>query len=84
MIRSSVTIALVPEAKGGPFVLWDDLAAGCAKAAELGFDGVEVLPRGPEAVDKVQLQDLLAQHNLQLPQWEPPAWSCISFHTSGS
>lgn len=65
MIRSSVTIALVPEAKGGPFVFWDDLAAGCAKAAELGFDGVEVFPRGPEAVDKVQLQDLLAQHNLQ-------------------
>ena len=65
MIRSSVTIALVPEAKGGPFVFWDDLAAGCAKAAELGFDGVEVFPRGPEAVDKAQLQDLLAQHNLQ-------------------
>ena len=51
MIRSSVTIALVPEAKGGPFVFWDDLASGCAKAAELGFDGVEVFPRGPEAVD---------------------------------
>ena len=65
MIRSSVTIALVPEAKGGPFVFWDDLAAGCAKAAELGFDGVEVFPRGPEAVDKMQLQDLLEQHNLQ-------------------
>ncbi len=65
MIRSSVTIALVPEAKGGPFVFWDDLAAGCAKAAELGFDGVEVFPRGPEAVDKAQLQDLLAQHKLQ-------------------
>ena len=65
MIRSSVTIALVPEAKGGPFVFWDDLASGCAKAAESGFDGVEVFPRGPEAVDKTQLQDLLAQHNLQ-------------------
>ena len=23
-----------------PFVFWDDLAAGCTKAAELGFDGV--------------------------------------------
>ena len=65
MIRSSVTIALVPEAKGGPFVFWDDLASGCAKAAESGFDGVEVFPRGPEAVDKTQLQGLLAQHNLQ-------------------
>ena len=29
MIRSCVTISLVPEARGGPFVFWDDLAAGC-------------------------------------------------------
>ena len=32
---------------------------------KLGFDGVEIFPRGPEAVDKSQLQDLLTQHNLQ-------------------
>ena len=41
---SAVTISLVPEARGGPFVFWDDLAAGCAKAAELGFDAVEIFP----------------------------------------
>lgn len=65
MIRSSVTIALVPEAKGGPFVFWDDLAAGCTKAAELGFDGVEVFPRGTKALNKAKLQSLLARYNLQ-------------------
>ncbi|MDP6893393.1 MAG: sugar phosphate isomerase/epimerase family protein [Verrucomicrobiota bacterium] len=65
MIKSSVTIALVPEAKGGPFVYWDDLPNSCAKAAELGFDGVEVFPRSAESVDKNQFQDLLSQHNLQ-------------------
>ena len=32
-IRSSVTVSLVPEARGGPFVFWDDLAAACRKAA---------------------------------------------------
>src|SRR3954447_9527654 len=44
MIRSAVTISLVPEARGGPFVFWDDLTSGCRKAAELGFDAVEVFP----------------------------------------
>ena len=42
MIKSAVTISLVPEARGGPFVFWDDLTAACRQAAELGFDGVEV------------------------------------------
>ena len=32
-MKSAVTISLVPEARGGPFVFWDDLAAGCRKAA---------------------------------------------------
>ena len=65
MIKSSVTIALVPEAKGGPFVYWDDLPSSCAKAKELGFDGVEIFPRSPESVDKNQFQDLLSKHKLQ-------------------
>ena len=47
MIRSSVTISLVPEARGGPFVFWDDLAAGCRQAKRLGFDAVEVFPPPP-------------------------------------
>jgi hypothetical protein len=38
MIKSAVTISLVKEAEGGPFVFWHDLAAGCAKAAELGVE----------------------------------------------
>ena len=44
MIRSAITISLVPEARGGPFVYWDGLAAGCANAAALGFDAVEAGP----------------------------------------
>ena len=45
MIRSCVTISLVPQVRGGPFVFWDDLAAGCHKAKELGFDAVEIFRR---------------------------------------
>jgi sugar phosphate isomerase/epimerase len=65
-MRSAVTISLVPEARGGPFVFWNDLAAGCAKAAALGFDAVEVFPRSPQELDVSQLQRLLAQHHLKL------------------
>lgn len=45
MIRSAITISLVPEARGGPFVFWDGLEAGCERAAAHGFDAVEIFPR---------------------------------------
>ncbi len=66
MIRSAVTLSLVPEARGGPFVFWDDLAAGCARAAAHGFDGVEIFPRSTEELNARQLKQLLHQHNLKL------------------
>jgi sugar phosphate isomerase/epimerase len=66
MIKSAVTISLVPEARGGPFVFWDDLAHGCAQAAAHGFDAVEVFPPSADAVKSDELSGLLAQHKLQL------------------
>ncbi len=65
-MQSAVTISLVNEARGGPFVFWDDLAAGCRSAKELGFDAVEVFPPGPEAVDTTLLRKLLDDHGLKL------------------
>ena len=65
-MRSAVTISLVPEARGGPFVYWDDLAAGCRAAAALGFDAVEVFPPGPDAVDPDELRALLDDNGLSL------------------
>lgn len=66
MIRSAVTISLVPEARGGPFVFWDDLEAGCRKAAELGFDGVEVFAPDAETIRRGSLRDLLREHGVKL------------------
>ena len=66
MIRSAVTISLVPELRGGPFVFWDDLAAGCAQATACGFDAVELFYHDASAVDVVVLRQLLAQHRLSL------------------
>jgi sugar phosphate isomerase/epimerase len=66
MPRSCVTISLVEEARGGPFVFWDGLEDGCRRAHELGFDAVEVFPPGPDAVDTEQLRSLLDEFQLQL------------------
>jgi sugar phosphate isomerase/epimerase len=66
VIRSSVTVSLVPEARGGPFVFWDDLPAACRTAKELGFDAVEVFPPAADAVDPKLLRSLLDDHGLAL------------------
>ena len=65
-MKSAITISLVPEARGGPFVYWDDLAAGCRAAAALGFDAVEVFPPSPDAVDPDDLRTLLDDNGLAL------------------
>jgi sugar phosphate isomerase/epimerase len=66
VIRASVTVSLVPEARGGPFVFWDDLPGACRQAKAIGFDGVEVFAPGPEAVDVRALRKLLSDHGLAL------------------
>jgi sugar phosphate isomerase/epimerase len=65
MMRSAVTVSLVPEMRGGPFVFWDDLAASCAQAAELGFDAVEIFPPSAEALDVSGIVGLLNVHGLK-------------------
>lgn len=66
MIRSCVTVSLVSEARGGPFVFWDDLPAACRQAQELGFDGIEIFPPSAEAIDAKQVAKLLSDHGLSL------------------
>jgi sugar phosphate isomerase/epimerase len=63
-MKSCVTISLVTEARGGPFVFWDDLAGSCRRAGELGYDAVEIFAPGPDAVDRPLVKRLLADHNL--------------------
>jgi sugar phosphate isomerase/epimerase len=65
-MRSCITISLVPEARGGPFVYWDDLDRGCGRAAELGFDAVEVFAPGAHAIDVASLRATLSNESLQL------------------
>lgn len=66
MIKSAVTISLVPEARGGPFVFWDDLPGSMQAAKGLGFDAVEIFPPGPDALSATELRALLSEHGLAL------------------
>ena len=66
MIRSAVTISLVEEARGGPFVFWHDLPGACRKAKELGYDAVEIFPPSADAIDPNVLRKLLDDNGLAL------------------
>lgn len=63
-MRSAVTVSLVPESRGGPFVFWDGLESAWIAAAALGFDAVEVFPPSAEALDLSALRSLIARHRL--------------------
>lgn len=64
MIRSAITASLVEEARGGPFVYWDGLAAAFSSAKELGFDAVEIFAPGPDAVQPEELTKLVEESGL--------------------
>ena len=66
MIRSSVTVSLVAETRGGPFVFWDDLPAACRAASELGFDAIEIFLPEPDALETDAIRGLLDEYRLKL------------------
>jgi sugar phosphate isomerase/epimerase len=59
-------VSLVPEVRGGPFVFWDDLANSCHRAKTLGFDGIEIFPPSPDAINVSQVRRLLDDNGLSL------------------
>lgn len=66
MIRSAITLSLVPQAKGGPFVFWDGIQDACRTAAQLGFDGIEIFPAETEALDIESIRSALAESGLEV------------------
>ncbi len=64
--KLSVTVCLIPEAKGGPFILWDDLPESIAKAAAFGYDAIELFPPEPDALNPKDVLALLAPHKLSV------------------
>ena len=78
-MRSSVTISLVPEVRGGPFVFWDDLAAGAARRSDLGFDAVEVFPSRAPGVSRRGAAPAARRDGIESsPRWAPGRAGCIA------
>jgi sugar phosphate isomerase/epimerase len=65
-MKSAITISLVPEAKGGPFVFWGNLSEACECAAKLGFDAVEIFPTSAEDLDARELKRLIEKYGLKI------------------
>jgi len=66
MIRAAVTVSLVKQAAGGPFVFWHDLPLACRTAADMGFDGIELFPPSADDLDATALRRMLEDHGLKL------------------
>lgn len=66
MIKSAVTVAMVPQIKTGPWIFWDDLEHSMDKAAALGFDAIELFTASGHAVQPDTLKILLERYNLTL------------------
>lgn len=64
-MKSAVTLSLVPEARGGPFVYRDDPARACEAAARLGFDAIEIFPPSATALREMKFSAHLNRHGLK-------------------
>ncbi|MEO1992269.1 MAG: sugar phosphate isomerase/epimerase family protein [Pirellulales bacterium] len=69
MMKSAITISLVPEARKGPFVFHAnegnaDLFAYCKTASEMGFDAVEIFPGSAQEIRVSELMACLSPLNL--------------------
>jgi sugar phosphate isomerase/epimerase len=65
-MKPCVTISLVPESRGGPFVYWDDLTFAIEQAAILGFAAVEIFAPSAESLRSLELEPRLSQAGLAL------------------
>ncbi len=63
-MKSAITISLVSESKGGPFVLWDDLESSMLIAKALRFNAVEIFAPGPEFFQDTPVKNMAENHGL--------------------
>ncbi|MEQ1827889.1 MAG: sugar phosphate isomerase/epimerase family protein [Pirellula sp.] len=65
-MKSAVTISLVEEARGGPFVFWGNILQALEQAQELGFDAVEIFPPDAETLRHLRLAKALREAGLSV------------------
>ena len=65
-MKSAVTLSLVEEARGGPFVFWGDAKNAILQAHQLGFDAIEIFPPDADTLRHLFLAKHLADHGLSV------------------
>jgi len=66
MPKSAITVSLVSQAKGGPFVFWDGLEDACSHAARIGLDAIEIFAPDGDTIRGLPLRRMLDQFPLQI------------------
>ncbi len=66
MIKSAITVSLVEQARGGPFVYWNGLADAFSKAKQFGYDTVEIFAPDSHSVDRAELSQLIKTSGLNV------------------
>lgn len=66
MVKSAITACLLPELKGAPFVLWEDLESSCRIASELGFDAIEIFPADADSLVELKAGEVIARYGLKV------------------
>jgi sugar phosphate isomerase/epimerase len=65
-MKSAITVSLVEEARGGPFVFWGDIIHAMSQARQLGFDAIEIFPPDAETLRHLFLSKPLADNGLSV------------------
>ena len=65
-MKSAITLSLVEEARGGPFVFWGDARNAISQAHQLGFDAIEIFPPDADTLRHLFLAKHLADHGLSV------------------
>ena len=65
-MKSGVVMSLLSEPTDGPYVLQKTFEENCQKAAELGFEAVEIFYRSPDDLDVEKLRKVLNNTGLKL------------------
>jgi sugar phosphate isomerase/epimerase len=63
-MKSAITVSLVPEASGGPFVFWNSLEEAFAQASAVGFDGIEIFAPDSLSLDSRKILPLRERYGL--------------------
>jgi sugar phosphate isomerase/epimerase len=65
-MKSAITISLVDEAKGGPFVFWGNALSALNQAHTMGFDAVEIFPPDADTLRHLFLAKPLADAGMSV------------------